>query len=561
MKRIKISTSLFNYYFSFDLSNENKSNNNYLDIILLDFNDNQFFIGEISKNKFHIDIHENKYYQTVKEKFNPARYRRLYSINENDYPFILLPEALYNQKNITKEVEIEFFKSQQQRLQTKRIEDLISKIIYRDLKFSENLLVDSQSLNQNDLSLINLWKNTSNSKVIIKNLSEIKMDAYDLGRLVSARKAEIASVRYLKNFQQDVKDISICQTNNTDTEWKFYDIAADNIFYDVKNSRHSQMNNDTYTKHEIPSFKVARTGNQVKILSVLSDYVPKFKEEEYKQTKHKILGVTSKAEINKLVNFINKKFNSLLDLTTLTTTRFFPGWIFDYPSNFYEKKNIFIKYPEDFDINKLPTWCSVYLFEAGYNLDKKLSSDQIEIIQDIIELKASNNFTRPFLFYYVLGQLLNVVTNKEEYEKKSSFLKNLLFRDFKKTYYTKRPLGIYDPLEYVKNLISIFDQHRYAIAQENFESYKLTHPQILCGQKGETFLTIIAYCGGWIRNEKPCGHAPLVIGENKRCQRCKKLICDECNHCSHECPHKLDRYHANNERQFEKDVESNHAHS
>ena len=550
MKRVKVATTIFNYYFKFDFWSKKNSLNDYADLILIDSKENQFFIGEIAKN--YIYIHHIKYYKKVKEQFNPAEYMKLTSISEVDFPYVLIPESIYVKKNISKEEERKHMQKVNEKVLIKDFEIEISKKIYKNLQFNENILVDSDNLNQYDLSLINSWENGTSDSKEIKSLSDIEMNSYELGRLISARKAEIASIEYLKIFDKDVTDVSITQLKKMSNDWKLYDIKTSDNLYDVKNSRHSQMNNDTYTKFEIPKFKEKRAGDEVKILSVLSDYVLSNHEEENKITNHKILGITSKSSINKLVTYIDKKFAGLIDLNILTTTTFFPGWIFDYPKSFYESKDNSVQLPKTIDIKKLPTWSAVYLLEAGFDLDKKFSHEEIKIIKDIEELKKTHNLTRPFIFYYVLGQLLKSIGNKEVYEFKSTFLKELLFKDINKNSYAERPLGVYDPLKYIKNLILVFDKYRTKISQENYDSYKLTHPQILCGNKGNESITIIAYCGGWIdmgEKKKPCGHATLVVGKNQRCEKCKKLICNECNHCSNNCLLKSQRIDANKNNQ------------
>lgn len=560
MKRIKVATTIFNNYFKFDFWSEKNSMNDYSDLILIDSKDNQYFIGEKAKN--YIYIHHIKDYETVKKQSNPAKNEKLFSISEVDFPYISIPEYIYVKKNITKEEEIKHMQKVNEKALMEDLESKISKNIYGNLKFDEDIHINSDNLNQYDFSLINSWLNDNSDSEEIKSLSDIKMKPYELGRLISARKAEIASIEYLKKFDKDVRDVSITQVKKMNNDWKLYDIKASDTLYDVKNSRHSQMNNDSYTKFEIPKFKAKRMGDEVKILSVLSDYVPSNHEDEYKITKHKILGTASKSSIHKLVTYIDKKFAGLIDLKILKTTRFFPGWIFDYPRNFYESKDISVRLPKNLDIKKLPTWCSIYLLETDFSLDKKFSNEQIEIIKDIEELKKTHNLTRPFIFYYVLGQLLKDIRNKEAYEFKSTFLKDLLFKDIKKKYYAERPLGVYDPLKYIKNLILIFDKYRDTISEENYDSYKLKHPQILCGKKEDESITIIAYCGGWIdmdEKKKPCGNATLVIGENQRCEKCKRLICNECNHCKDNCPlkpHRVEAKKNNQDSQYEQYAEA-----
>jgi len=537
MKIIKIPTTLFNKYFYFDLKSSTVSSKKYLSIVLLDTYSNQYFIGQIKKNNssLYIDIHENKFYEDVKKKFNPAPYVRLKFIDDNIYPYILISDDLYKNKEIIKEIENDHLKAVIKKQMLYAAEEIISNKIHRNLRFGEIIFVHSDELGPTDLSLINSWNGGLNSGGVLKSLSEIEIKKWDLGRLVSARKAEIATLKYLRNFGEDIEDISITQINGNKADWKLYDIRKDEEFYDVKNSRHSARNVDTYTDHTIPRFKKDRMGNEIIIISVLSEYVPQGMEKDFRITKHVILGVITKGTIEKLIYYINKKFENFLDISTLSTATFFPGWIFDYPEDYYEINESSLEFPKGFDKSVLPPWCALYQYDTGLPVESNFNIQDNQIIQDLVELKNNNNFSRPFIFYYVLGQLLKNISNKDIYYEQSKFIKDLLFRDFKTEKFLKRPLGIYDPLQYIKNIIQLFDLYRNFIAEEKYESYKLTHPQILCGIKGDKELTIIAYCGGFTELRGRCGSYPLIIGKNERCKECGKLICNQCDHCTLNC--------------------------
>ena len=109
---------------------------------------------------------------------------------------------------------------------------------------------------------------------------------------------------------------------------------------------------------------------------------------------------------------------------------------------------------------------------------------------------------------------------------------------------TNNPLGLYDPLLYITELINvlseIFDNERDAL--KNFISFKLAGPNILQGKReeGDKWKTIIAYCGGRQLKvhenkreytTKPCLTNPLFLGASENCDECGKLICNKCGHC------------------------------
>ncbi len=124
-------------------------------------------------------------------------------------------------------------------------------------------------------------------------------------------------------------------------------------------------------------------------------------------------------------------------------------------------------------------------------------------------------------------------------------LKSYDFRD--QTDELSNPLKIYDPLnlinELCNSLISIWNHRNTGTLKlREFKIFKLSGRGLLQGQRfeGDQLTTLLAYCGGEIRNEDgkyqgKCGFTPLVLGRHHTCQDCGRLICSKCSCCHKDC--------------------------
>lgn len=119
------------------------------------------------------------------------------------------------------------------------------------------------------------------------------------------------------------------------------------------------------------------------------------------------------------------------------------------------------------------------------------------------------------------------------------------------------PLGAIDSLNLVaslvKTLTSLWDI-RSNTALKGYSSFRFGGLGLLQARRNKDleWTTILAYCGGTeylkgrngridLSNEgRPtsrgkCGHMPLIIGIQKTCSHCRKLLCDKCGFCTVAC--------------------------
>ena len=103
-----------------------------------------------------------------------------------------------------------------------------------------------------------------------------------------------------------------------------------------------------------------------------------------------------------------------------------------------------------------------------------------------------------------------------------------------------KPLGIYDPLLTVEELINSLNilwetQHELI---RSFKIFTLQGLNIFQGRHDRNdfrWKNLIAYCSGRLKDGSKCGKNPLVLGQSKLCHECGKLTCPECHFCNEYC--------------------------
>ena len=416
-------------------------------------------------------------------------------------------------------------------------------------------------LNDEDLRLSEKWHTSFNiteinndKKYSGKNdsfrdrfLSKYSND-YQMGKMLSARSAEKAAILFLKKLGlENISDVSIEQLKNKDRNWVDYDIKSGDIYYDVKNSRRSRQNPNTYTEHIIPTFKEHR-GHNVQIIGTLSNYLqPQEIVERGEKEYVLILGLTNLEEITR----IQRTFNSeklkvdFHDQEKQDSKYHFPPWVFEYPRIMYSLRNKYLEVleiciKEDVDcLNEHEKFRIPFYLLRDKKIEIKKESLfewEIDFISYLKKLDIGNGIKMPYIFLSVLSHFLITITRNDidKINYSPERYKKILFKD----YYYSLPLFSYDPLQTVNSLIDtlqvLWTSKKDLIIQ--YDSFKLTSRGVLTGRvKDGKWQTLVAYCGGWLL-DGPCGSVPLVLGYEEHCSVCGKLICKKCGFCSKVCP-------------------------
>lgn len=356
---------------------------------------------------------------------------------------------------------------------------------------------------------------------------------------------------FYQRYGHHVEDVSIHQVTSESPDWKKYDLKINELFVDVKNSRHSKQNPDSYVEHRVPKFKKDESNrDDVMIAGVLSPNLLisniLYPESPMNQDPPiQFLGLTNNNKLTAIKDEFETSNLLIIDLKRHGKTGdFLPAWLFDCPEFLYEKRDAELSkilkqtVPEydlwkEFNRNPIPI-CTA----AGIDLGQFWSSEVLanwewSFLSAVLDRRKEHGLSLPFLFLGILKHFLQMVSVNEDSSYRPTGYKRLVYdsnidRDY------NMPLGIYDPLKTIYSLITLLDKLWDDDARElirSFKIFQLAGLNILRGRRGENewwHETLIAYCGG-------CGKEPLVLGDCEHCHKCGMLVCPDCKFCSKNC--------------------------
>jgi len=416
--------------------------------------------------------------------------------------------------------------------------------------------VVTPDLNATDLRLIAKWANIGlhDPEPNAHSLRAVFGDDYNFSRLYSARAAELAAANYYSKNSKSVVDVAAQQLDKDGAEWQTHDLLVDAKPVDIKCARQSAVNPERFSAYLVPGFKMARSSNiGVSIAAVLNaPYRTADAILSGTSSKSLIVGEVRSEDFSMLKRWFVEKFRDTLDIEGMTVDKRLPGWCFDYGwksdtddrqmndriLDLREMTQTFPWLDERITI-PLPVFARVRDFHQS-DRDELDCDEDLDAIELLRSMHKGVGLTRRSLFLFVLAVTLRNIRRPTSSWRPLNLLRVLfwpLHRD------TKRwPAGVYDPLKYVHEIIRGMDQLWLSSREElrYFKSFRISGPSILIGidERGRR-RTLMAYCGGWIergRARMPCGQSPLILGRNSGCDRCRRLVCESCGHCSETCP-------------------------
>lgn len=428
--------------------------------------------------------------------------------------------------------------------------------------FRNKVSIPLPELDDDDIRLSLRWYGIDHPVSRYQIVAEYEEKAkYEIARMLSARAAEKAVIQFMERMLTgDIKDISLSQLNNSASqiEWKKYDILADGIPYDVKNSRRTRQNPSNYVEHCVPKYKEIR-GKDVQVIGALSHYLwaKELLDHDaisgFRQTSIRILGRTDGTIVEKLKDYFEKD-NFKLEFHRYQQDGYFlPPWIFDYPSFYYNKRDEALR--RVIETVSLDDWMQshrnpvpVYLtlgLEPPIEWQQKMRYTwQVDFIQRMLSAHKEFGLSLPAVFLTTLTHFLDVFTNQNQVSDgyNPSEYRDLLFA----TRIDSSPLFLHDPLEAVDSLIKILTTLWSAMSNriQDYSSFRLVSAGILRGRLASNPTiehSLVAYCGGRTKENYPCGNVPLILGKHQHCKKCGMLICDNCGYCSRQCPDNASR--------------------
>jgi|GEM_PF-1317161 len=406
-------------------------------------------------------------------------------------------------------------------------------------------LIVCPSLEGKDIALCYAWSGipfaTPIENLSIQTLAEAIGDR-EACRLLSARIAELSVASYYRFLGRNVVDVSIAQIEGADNRWKDFDLLVDGKPIDVKNARRSFSNPESFVSHCVPRFKSSRdTADDVTVVGVLSDYLV---IDDYAKggMTVRILGEVDVTHVRNLYRWMRVRFGSWLDLHALWKTGYQPGWVFEYPTDHYVDRSQAIDTvrnaidSEQYSLSDIPDWVLPLVFHESRLVKDPLAHEKRAILADLNSLRLAIGLSRPNLFVFSMGLLLEGMRNGYKSELITDQLRALMFLCDKPIY----PLGLVDSQNYISQLIDMMTTIYQSIVGrgKKLDAFRMPHPLILKGRTDDgTWLTLVAYCGGWRTRpvRAPCGNAPLYLGQSETCPSCARLICAECGYCLGTC--------------------------
>lgn len=424
-----------------------------------------------------------------------------------------------------------------------------------DAKISSTPLLD-----ENDFQLAIEWLKNDLKKVINNNINivlESYGDDYEVGRVLSARAAEIAAKTFYKRCGFNVEDVSTKQIKqNNDNEWRYYDLKVNDCPVDIKNSRRSLSSPDRYVEHCIPQKgKITRNKEKVKLAGILSSYLwPKtlLAPEEYKNldTSLIFLGETTYDEHVQLKNeFCSEYFDIDFSRPDRDTKFFLPPWIFNYPTKIYGNRSraidkLSMQSTPDYNLcqqkkfNFIPASLASKNNLSEYYPPDALKKWEWDLYNKLFNRIQVHGLSLPLIYLSFVSHFAEMISKHGDQCKDYRPYQYRSFVFMNKDEFNK-PLGIYDPLYTIRSLIKVLDDLWSANHDliRMYKFFKLSGFHIFQGRSmpHENWETLVAYCGGRIEGKGKCGNYPLVLGESARCEKCKKLICPICGFCSEGC--------------------------
>lgn len=399
-----------------------------------------------------------------------------------------------------------------------------------------------------------------------------------LAKMLSARAAEKSAKKFYETVGLSVEDVSMMQLDGESTDWMTHDLLVDsNVAVDVKNARRPIHGASFFVEHTVARFKLDRNGKHVKIAGILSPYVNLKEIREPSRIASErgqlvFIGETCQSNVDQLLS----RFNSDTFEVTRAHERTFPHWLFGYPAAWYRTLSGDVarlldesEWPEEelwqyvFDdremIQAIPALCLARR-ALPQVLVSKLVGWQVDFYGRVRDLIGASPHA-PTIFLAVLADFLQKLVRQPSEFSPDGYLP-LLFgeRQLEKISFNtpSTPLGAIDPLGIVRRLVDtlgVLWENRSAARLEQFSNFRFVGLGLLQGRERNRsdWKTILAYCGGTVYglNEsgevilgsdgKPskvygkCGNTPLVIGREKNCIACGKLVCGECGFCSLPC--------------------------
>ena len=390
--------------------------------------------------------------------------------------------------------------------------------------------------------------------------------------MFSARGAEKAAIHHYQERGYQIKDTAIQQVEGSSQDWKLYDLQVQSSNYtkyiDVKNARSSYSNKNRFSEFCVPRFKKQGDNKDIIILGVFSPYIKNLPEETRSGDPIRILGEVTEP----LLKQLQERCSSLCPQLDITIKRenqykqnylseYLPIWAFDFDEEFYQERLQIEERFRNLSSDEIPPLSELKLLQLSplslalssrlsfpNSWKQDLTKSELRFAKILRSLVNGNktdggqeNIKVVKLSHIFLAILIHFLENclHPSFSFSPKIYKQMLFTDSPDT------MGAYDPISFIASICNVLETVWNNCREDllNFSYFKFDSRGLLRGKEKSTgkYKTILAYCGGWRKDENnkpiaPCGNEPLYIGHHQTCPSCQKLICDKCEFCQQDCP-------------------------
>lgn len=410
-------------------------------------------------------------------------------------------------------------------------------------------IASDRPLTPEDRELIGIWARGAGG-----NRNTVRSMAY--ARLAEKLVAEF----YSGTLGQKVEDVSIHQVTDASRDWMDFDIRAD-VPLDVKSCVHyRQGDRDPYVK----AFK-SSGGRDVAIAAVATELWHRTHEQVF-------LGLTTGDALRRVEHVINAlpgrtqrmALNFSADRPPLWAFEM-PGYEIDYEA-LYLIASVFALKPE--------TTLAVAI-ACGRERETELYEQLGEADRCMVDLFASAireaGYSKATIVAFAISEFIARCTKKQGAAAFISFFQKLISIEsfsvpqpqiiqFGMEHFGSAAIrlgnlpqpgyevaidieesacgGLFDPTGSVARLLKLLRKvgERLEAQALTFSHFSVVKPEMLIGKTSDgREITVYAYCGGLVSDNKPCNAFPLVLGDNKNCEECGKLVCKRCGFCCASC--------------------------
>ena len=367
-------------------------------------------------------------------------------------------------------------------------------------------------------------------------------------RVRSARAAERAALAYYDSFPETrpVEDVSLTQLASAKdfrAAWRSCDLIASGRPIDVKNVRFESCSESPaqyFSEYLLQPKYYGDRPSPVTILGVRTRQNDKVFESQ-------ILGEWDAS----IERSLSERARSLSDAVSVRwipsrqTPASVPGWLLEYRRSHYSPfrpawVKAWTRIESRVDETPVPLWLAAIAAAHGCSADRLSLSVRPRVDRELLRMLSrlfgGHAPSRPSLVLFVLIWLSHAGRNGNLELAADTLQRGFWGHPCSRTGFT-RPLGLHDPLEYVRSWMDIFvrlwqsDPSMFS----RLRSLRLVARGLLRGKfegdgdgDGEE-RTLVAYCGG-------CSRYPLVHGDVPACGCIRmRLRCPWCHYCDPSC--------------------------